>query len=49
MSILDLKIYKNMLLIKKLEESIAKNYDAGKFFKKEYLHDVPGDWFTGPF
>ncbi|SVA40510.1 uncharacterized protein METZ01_LOCUS93364 [marine metagenome] len=30
MSLLDLKLYKNMLLIRKVEESIAKNYDAGK-------------------
>ena len=30
MSLLDLKLYKNMLLIRKAEESIAENYDAGK-------------------
>lgn len=30
MSLIDLKLYKNMLLIRKAEETIAKNYDTGK-------------------
>lgn len=26
-----------------------KKSDAEAFFKKEHPHDIPGDWFTGPF
>ena len=38
---------------KKIVERISKmlkiNIKTGNYFKKDHPHDVPGDWFTGPF
>lgn len=36
-------------IVLKILEMLNQDIELGNFFKKEYPHDVPGDWFTGPF
>ena len=36
-------------IVLKVLEMLDQDIELGTFFKKEYPHDVPGDWFTGPF
>lgn len=36
-------------IVLKILEMLNQDIELGRFFKKDYPHDVPGDWFTGPF
>ena len=36
-------------IVLKILEMLNQDIELGKCFKKEDPHDVPGDWFTGPF
>ena len=49
MLFLAFKVFKNSYLveIKKIQNTKVSNID--NFFTKQKFHDVPGDWFNGPF
>ena len=36
-------------IVNKVAEMLKIKVNIGNNFKKDHPHDVPGDWFTGPF
>ena len=36
-------------IVEKISKMLEINIDTGNSFKKDHPHDVPGEWFTGPF